>query len=58
MIGNHELSILRDMPNVLLTPHLAFYTDAAVSSMVQLSLNGLWACYNDLDWDNELTKDL
>ena len=23
-----------------------------------LGLNGLWACYNDLDWDNELTKDL
>ncbi len=24
VIGNHELSILRDMPNVLLTPHMAF----------------------------------
>ncbi|MFQ6791487.1 MAG: D-isomer specific 2-hydroxyacid dehydrogenase family protein [Thomasclavelia sp.] len=38
VIGNHELSILRDMPNVLLTPHLAFYTNQAVSDMVEHSL--------------------
>ena len=37
-IGNHELSILRDMPNVLLTPHMAFYTEQAVSDMVEHSI--------------------
>ena len=37
-IGNRELSILRDMPNVLLTPHMAFYTEQAVSDMVENSL--------------------
>ena len=58
IIKNKNMAYLRQFPNVVMTQHLAFYTDAAVSSMVQLSLNGLWACYNDLDWDNELTKDL
>ena len=38
VIGNHELSILRDMPNVLLTPHMAFYTEQAVSDMVEHSI--------------------
>lgn len=37
-IGNRELSILRDMPNVLLTPHMAFYTEQAVSDMVEHSI--------------------
>lgn len=37
-IGNHQLSILRDMPNVLLTPHMAFYTQQAVSDMVENSI--------------------
>lgn len=37
-IKNHYLSILRDMPNVLLTPHMAFYTKQAVSDMVEHSL--------------------
>ena len=43
VIGNHELSILRDMPNVLLTPHLAFYTEQAVSDMVEHSIASICA---------------
>lgn len=35
---NHYLSILRDMPNVLITPHMAFYTHQAVRDMVNHSL--------------------
>lgn len=42
-IGNHELSILRDMPNVLLTPHMAFYTEQAVSDMVENSIASIVA---------------
>lgn len=42
-IGNRELSILRDMPNVLLTPHMAFYTEQAVSDMVEHSIASIVA---------------
>lgn len=43
VIGNHDLSILRDMPNVLLTPHMAFYTEQAVSDMVEHSIASIVA---------------
>lgn len=35
---NPELSKLLTMPNVSLTPHIGFYTDAAVQNMVDISL--------------------
>lgn len=38
VLGNRRLSILRDMPNVVVTPHMAFYTDRAVSDMVRNSI--------------------
>lgn len=38
VLGNRRLSILRDMPNVVVTPHMAFYTDRSVSDMVQNSI--------------------
>ncbi len=38
VLGNHRLSILRDMPNVIVTPHMAFYTDRSVSDMVENSI--------------------
>ena len=38
VLGNRCLSILRDMPNVVVTPHMAFYTDRAVSDMVRNSI--------------------
>lgn len=34
VIRNDEMSILRSFPNVILSPHTAFYTDDAVESMV------------------------
>ena len=48
-IGNRELSILRDMPNVLLTPHMAFYTEQAVSDMVENSLASIVASRDGKD---------
>lgn len=38
VLKNRELAILRDMPNVLSTPHMAFYTENAVSDMVENSI--------------------
>ncbi len=35
IINNEALSILRDMPNVVLTHHLAFYTGRSVDDMVR-----------------------
>ena len=37
-IKNHALSILKDMPNVIVTPHMAFYTREAVEQMARCSL--------------------
>lgn len=44
VLGNRRLSILRDMPNVVVTPHMAFYTDRSVSDMVQ---NSMLSCIYD-----------
>ncbi|WP_446896977.1 D-isomer specific 2-hydroxyacid dehydrogenase family protein [Clostridium sp. LBM24168] len=38
IINNRELAILQSMPNVIITPHTAFYTDQAVSDMVEHSI--------------------
>ena len=38
LIGHREMSILKDMPNVLMLPHMAFYTENAVSDMVEYSI--------------------
>ncbi|WP_461206306.1 D-isomer specific 2-hydroxyacid dehydrogenase family protein [Clostridium sp. DL1XJH146] len=38
IIDHKELAILRSFPNVTLTPHTAFYTDQAVSDMVEFSI--------------------
>ena len=35
VIENREMAILRSFPNVILTPHTAFYTKQAVSHMVE-----------------------
>lgn len=37
-VGSRQLAILHSMPNVLMTPHVAFFTDQAVSNMVEYSI--------------------
>lgn len=37
-LSHRELAILNGMPNVLMLPHMAFFTDQAVSDMVEYSL--------------------
>ena len=38
-IQNRYLSMLKDMPNVIVTPHMAFYTREAVAQMAQCSID-------------------
>lgn len=45
-LNNPELSQLIQMPNVSLTPHIGFYTDAAVQNMVDISLTDTLAVLN------------
>jgi D-lactate dehydrogenase len=42
-LANRSLSILRGFPNVIVTPHTAFYTDQTVSDMVE---NTIKSCLN------------
>ena len=37
--GNPAYDTLAAMPNVVITPHIAFFTDIAVRNMAQQSLN-------------------
>lgn len=47
VINNRELSILRSFPNVILSPHTAFYTDEAISNMVENTFKSLYAFENN-----------
>jgi D-lactate dehydrogenase len=38
ILDNRELAILKSYPNVIVTPHTAFYTDQAVRDMVEHSI--------------------
>lgn len=42
VINNHDLALLRSFPNVILSPHTAFYTDEAISNMVESSFKSLY----------------
>ncbi|MCC8063745.1 MAG: D-isomer specific 2-hydroxyacid dehydrogenase family protein [Clostridiales bacterium] len=41
IISNRSMAYLRQFPNVVMTQHMAFYTDAAVASMVQCGVEGI-----------------
>ena len=49
-LSKHDLCILRSFPNVVVTPHTAFYTDQAVSDMVKNSI--LSCCLNERGEEN------
>ena len=38
ILSNKDLAILKAFPNVIITPHTAFYTDQAVSDMIENSI--------------------
>ena len=56
IIGNRELSILRGFPNVTVTPHMAFYTDNAIRTMVERSLQSCHAFLTGKENPYEVTE--
>lgn len=42
-VCHHEMAVLNAMPNVLMTPHTAFFTDEAVSDMIEYSITSCLA---------------
>ncbi|MCC8101971.1 MAG: hypothetical protein LIP11_06820 [Clostridiales bacterium] len=43
IISNRSMAYLRQFPNVIMTQHMAFYTDAAVASMVRCGIEGIYS---------------
>lgn len=41
IIKNRDMAYLRQFPNVVMTPHMAFYTDAGIKSMVDCAIEGI-----------------
>lgn len=42
VMDNRELAVLRSLPNVVVTPHMAFYTNEAIHDMVYSSVKSCW----------------
>lgn len=45
-IANRQMAVLRSFPNVILTPHTAFYTDVDVRQMAETVVEGAYALLN------------
>lgn len=43
IINHHDLAILRSYPNVIFTPHTAFYTDVAISEQIESMFKSIHA---------------
>lgn len=41
ILQNRDMAYLRQFPNVILTPHMAFYTQLSMESMMQISMENL-----------------
>lgn len=54
IIKNKDMAYLRQFPNVVLTQHMAFFTDGAIEEMITNSLNNLLDFYNSGTCRNEL----
>ncbi len=54
IIKNKDMAYLRQFPNVVLTQHMAFFTDSAVEEMISNSLNCLMSFYKTGTCKNEL----
>ncbi len=53
IIKNRDMAYLRQFPNVVLTQHMAFYTETNVRSMVEQSVQGVIAMAQG-SWQNEV----
>ncbi len=54
IIKNRDMAYLRQFPNVVLTQHMAFFTDSAAEEMIVNSLNNLIDFYKTGTCKNEL----
>lgn len=54
-VTDHRLAVLNWFPNVIVTPHIAFFTQTAVSQMVESSLNNLISFVETGRSDHEVT---
>lgn len=49
-----DMAYMRQFPNVVLTPHVAFFTDAAIDSMVKVAIGGLIAFSENKSFEFEI----
>lgn len=54
ILANRSWFYLHQFRNVVMTPHMAFYTDAAVASMVDCGIRGIWQMAAGEDCPTEL----
>jgi D-lactate dehydrogenase len=54
ILSNRNWFYLHQFRNVIMTQHMAFYTDAAVDSMVKCGIQGIWEMANNQYCETEL----
>jgi lactate dehydrogenase-like 2-hydroxyacid dehydrogenase len=54
IIKNRDMAYLRQFPNVIMTQHMAFYTDSAVADMVACGVNSLHSFITTGRADNQI----
>ena len=56
ILPNRNWFYLHQFRNVVMTQHMAFYTDAAVTSMVRCGIRGIWEMAHGERCETELNK--
>ena len=55
ILKNRDMAYLRQFPNVVMTQHMAFYTDAGIESMATCGIEGLVSLAQNGSYAHELT---
>lgn len=56
ILSNRNWFYLHQFRNVIMTKHMAFYTDVAVASMVDCGIRGIWEMANGIPCETELNR--
>ena len=56
ILSNRNWFYLHQFRNVVMTQHMAFYTDAAVASMVECGIRGIWELANGIPCETKLNR--